>query len=280
MVAPPTSTTTTSPTGPWPGEELDAGQDDVGRGAADHGREGVCPWRARLDRCLPPITWDRKTSRIAARADSGRQHPDLWHHVVGEHVGTSPGSAATSSRASTLPATTTGPGHPPSTSPGPPAHHLAVAAVGAAGEQHHVGRVAWSGRGSCALGRPRATVTTLPPLESATRRPASAVTSSSLPTTAIRSPPPALEQASTSASSPAGRRRTSRPGRRRTRRGRRSRWWCGARRRPRSGPCRGRRASALVKVEPKSTQTASRLSAQPRAGRGRRSGRRRSRCRR
>ena len=43
------------------------------------------------------------------------------------------------------------------------------------------------------------TVTTLPPLDRATRRPASAVTSSSLPTTAIRSPPPALEQASTSA---------------------------------------------------------------------------------
>ena len=44
------------------------------------------------------------------------------------------------------------------------------------------------------------TATTLPPLLSATRRPASAVTSSSLPTTAIRSPPPALEQASTCAS--------------------------------------------------------------------------------
>src|SRR6476661_5327209 len=43
------------------------------------------------------------------------------------------------------------------------------------------------------------TSTTLPPLDRATRRPASAVTSSSLPTTAIRRPPPALEQASTSA---------------------------------------------------------------------------------
>ena len=44
------------------------------------------------------------------------------------------------------------------------------------------------------------TDTTRPPLESATRRPASAVTSSSFPITAMRSPPPALEQASTSAS--------------------------------------------------------------------------------
>src|SRR5580765_5687263 len=45
------------------------------------------------------------------------------------------------------------------------------------------------------------TATTLPPLERATRRPASAVTSSSLPTTATRRPPPALEQARIAASS-------------------------------------------------------------------------------
>src|SRR4029079_17623433 len=49
--------------------------------------------------------------------------------------------------------------------------------------------------------RPAArTATTLPPLDRATRRPSPALTSSSLPTTAIRSPPPALEQARVGAS--------------------------------------------------------------------------------
>src|SRR5262249_53487086 len=49
----------------------------------------------------------------------------------------------------------------------------------------------------------------LPPLDRATRRPASAVTSSSLPTTAIRSPPPALEQARAGATWARGSRSTS-----------------------------------------------------------------------
>ena len=82
--------------------------------------------------------------------------------------------------------------------------HLGVAAVGAADQQHDVRELGASAARSSLAGqrRPR------PPCrrcDSATRRPASAVTSSSLPTTAIRSPPPALEQASTSAPAARGR---------------------------------------------------------------------------
>ena len=99
------------------------------------------------------------------------------------------------------------------------------------------------------------TATTLPPLDSATRRPASAVTSSSLPTTAIRSPPPALEQASTSAAAArascatSGARQASYPSRTSV---------LDRRRVGRGGDdpaLRRSTSAALVKVEPKSTQT-------------------------
>ena len=68
------------------GEQLDAGQHDVGRRAAHH-RVKVRPRASvRLLRCLPPMTWLRKISRIArARAVRG-EHADPRHDVVGEDV--------------------------------------------------------------------------------------------------------------------------------------------------------------------------------------------------
>ena len=71
----------------------------------------------------------------------GGEHADPRHHVVGQHVrAPSPRIAATSSRASTLPATTTGPRQPASTSArAAREQRLGVAAVGAAGQQHDVG---------------------------------------------------------------------------------------------------------------------------------------------
>src|SRR6478752_4173165 len=105
------------------------------------------------------------------------------------------------------------------------------------------------------------TSTTLPPLDRATRRPASAVTSSSFPTTAMRSPPPALEQASTSASLARGSAATS-SARHASYPSRTSPvpsgpgsvvgWDAEATMRPSVRST----SAALVKVEPKSTQTA------------------------
>ena len=162
---------------------------------------------ARDERCLPPITWARNISRIAARAESGARTPIFGTTLSARTCGTPPAAriAATSSRASTLPATTTGPvqpeptrsrAAPSSTSALPPS--VPPVSSTTSGSLVRTTRVQGPSSGG-RLATPM-TATTLPPLLSATRRPASAVTSSSLPTTAIRSPPPALEQASTCAS--------------------------------------------------------------------------------
>ena len=212
VVAPPTSTTTTSPA---PG--CSASRPWASSSTAVSTTSGVAPRTiavksARFERCLPPITCRRNVSRIAARADPG---------------------ASTPMRGTTLPASTYGvPARrraprprrgprrcrpPRRAAPAGPRQggrtaqqHLGVAAVGAADEQHaRPAGLAPASAGRRGSARRWTTCTTRPPLDSATRRPASAVTSSSLPTTAIRSPPPADEQASTSASSARGSTRAS-----------------------------------------------------------------------
>ena len=220
----------------------------------------------RLLRCLPPMTWLRKISRIARRGAVGREHADAGHHVVGQHVRRPRARrAAIATAAATrrcrpprrAPARRHAPGSrasPSSTSALPPSvPPTSSTTSGSAARRSASLVVVETARAAPA--------TTLPPLESATRRPASAVTSSSLPTTAMRSPPPALEQASTSASDRARVLLDERaPGRRRTRRARHPRrsasgsvvgWLAVAR------SVTGRRSTsaALVKVDPKSTQT-------------------------
>ena len=148
-------------------------------------------------------------------------------------------------------------------SPGGVEQHLAVASVGAPGQQHHVG-----------LGRARARARARPgahdPQRRRPRRPCRRWRAppggpprrspASLPTTAIRSPPPALEQASTSASAARGScltraaRQASYPSSTSplpSARGRVVGCDAEATRRPSARSTR----DALVKVDPKSTQT-------------------------
>ena len=106
------------------------------------------PKAGSRDSPLPPITWRRKAARMAARADSGAMTPicgsTLSASTIGRPVARE--QRAASSRASTLPATTTG----TAWSPWPPmatlarraalcSKHICVAAVGAADQEHHVG---------------------------------------------------------------------------------------------------------------------------------------------
>ena len=270
VVAPPTSTTTTSPTA------VASSSTPVST------TSGVAPLTmlvksARLLRCLPPMTWERNTSRIALRAPAGARTPILGTTLSASTCGRSPRIALTSSRASTFPATTVGPRQPPSLSPRaarrigswlPPSVPPVSSTTSGASP---VRSSSWP----WATAR---TVTTLPPLDSATRRPASAVTSSSLPTTATRSPPPAEEQASTSAPVARGSARAS-SARHASYPSRTSVSIvvrCSAP--ATTAPVARSTSSALVNVEPKSTQTAQLATQVP--GRGRRAGPRRSRCRR
>ena len=151
------------------------------------------------------MTCSRNISRIALRAEAGREHPDLRHDVVGQDVRRPRGLEVGGRQRpvpSMSPATTTGPGH------GTRGEELRIRDEGPRSCRHrcHPPATARPDEPSAAprglfggSSPPARTATTLPPLERATRRPASAVTSSSLPTTAIRRPPPADEQASTSA---------------------------------------------------------------------------------
>ena len=110
VVAPPTSTTTTSPA--TSARQLDAGEHDVRGGATDH--RGEVGARAQA---LAPMTWARNISRMAARGRLGCQDADPWDDVVGEHVGRSPRIAATrpARRRSRRPPRRL---QPPATSPG------------------------------------------------------------------------------------------------------------------------------------------------------------------
>src|SRR6478735_9852 len=201
VVAPPTSTTTTSPA---PG--CASSRPRASSSTAVSTTSGVAPRTMavkspRFDRCLPPITCRRNISRIAARAEPGASTPICGTTLSARTCGVPASSsrAATCSRASTLPATTTGP-----------------------------------------------------------RQRASAVTSASLPTTAIRRPPPADEQASTSASAARGSTRVS-SARQASQPSRTSvstvvRWPALAS----SSPVPVSTSAALVKVDPKSTQATGR----------------------
>src|SRR4051794_14251380 len=214
VVAPPTSTTTTSPTA------VASSSTPVSTTSGVAPRTIAVKLPRRL-RCLPPMTWERKTSRMALRADCGARTPIRGTTLSARTWGRPARVASTSSRASTLLATTTGPRQPPATraraarsrtSELPPSVPRPPRAPGARGAGSspwecppRVPRVSSTPWGASAArwrsgpGPADRTVTPLPPLESAPRRPASAVTSSSFPTTAMRSPPPALEQARTSA---------------------------------------------------------------------------------
>ena len=201
VVAPPTSTTTTSP--------------DTGTGIVDARASSSTP--ASTTSGVAPRTIAVKSAPRAqvlaadhvgeedlpyrAPRGLGRQDADPGDDVVREHVGHVPEVCGDLGPCLDI----AGDHH----RPGPAARHqvpsrghdhLGVPAVGPPLSR----TTSASGADPPVIGRPvdaaAMTETTLPPLESATRRPASAVTSSSAPTTAIRRPPPALEQASTSAS--------------------------------------------------------------------------------
>ena len=257
VVAPPMSTTTTSPA-----PARSSSRPCASSSTAVSTTSGVAPRTiavksARGDRCLPPMTWRRNISRMAARAESGASTPIFGTTLSARTYGVpaSPSRVATSSRASTLPATTTGPAQrsfasvvaqASSTSLLPPSVPPTSSTTS--------GRSARSAATSSGPSPPAATCTTRPPLESATRRPASAVTSSSLPTTAMRRPPPADEQASTSAAAAPGTcavssaRQASHPSS--TSVSIVVRWLAVASSRPSDTSTR----AALVNVDPKSTQ--------------------------
>ena len=157
---------------------------------------------ARPLRCLPPMTWARNISRIAALAPSGASTPIRGTTLSVTTWGT-PRAGQDRGRPRRGPRRRPPP-RPDRASPRPRAAAPARAVrrrcrrrCRRSGARRPAARL----RARLAPGRrSRArTPTTLPPLDSATRRPASAVTRASLPTTAIRSPPPALEHASTSA---------------------------------------------------------------------------------
>ena len=226
-------------------EQLDPGEHHVRRRAADHRREvgAGCSGASRRSRGR------RNTSRIAARADPGASTPIRGTTLSASTCGTSPQDLGdlvlgVDVRRPPRPARATR-FHELARRP---QQHLACCPRPShrSAAPHRRGRRS----SSEALVRTRRRNADAqrdhrddpPPLDSATRRPASAVTSSSLPITAMRRPPPALEQASTSASAARGPARPARPGTRRTRRGRRSRSWCGARRTRRYDRRRGRPA--------------------------------------
>ena len=203
---------------------------------------------ARLLRCLPPITWDRNISRIAARAESG---------------------ASTPMRGTTLSATTYGLSCQDRLDLGP--------GVDVARHDHGAGPAAGHERPGAASTITSVLPPSVPPVSSTTsgwvvcprlrqsarRHTTRAATHLDHPAAAGQGDPAAglggdqllVADARRSA---AHRRRTSRPaprrrrpagpagagrrGTRRTRRARRSRWWSGATPGPRSGPRPGRPA--------------------------------------
>ena len=220
---------------------------------------------ARCDRCLPPITWDRNISRIAARAESGREHADpraprcrrATYGVRRRQQPRRPRRCA-----STLPATTTGPAQPAgherrarrqraprrcrrrcrrSAAPRPARSRAARAGrrrrQAAAGDVHH-------------------------PAAAGQRDPAAGLGGDQLLVADHRDPQPAAGARAGQHLGVRGPRvlpRPARPGTRRTRRGRRCRSssrWLGRG----DDPALGRRSTsaALVNVEPKSTQTTGR----------------------
>ncbi len=141
VVAPPTSTTTTSPAPgrsvDAQGEQLDPGEHDVRGGAADHrGEVGPRGEVLAADHVGQEHLADRGPRRV------GGEHADPGHDVVRDDVG----YAALRQDRCELGLRVDVAGH--HDRPGPAGgdqrpgggeHDLGVAAVGAAGQQHHVG---------------------------------------------------------------------------------------------------------------------------------------------
>ena len=136
VVAPPTSTTSSVPAVRVGGQQLDAGQHRVRGG----GRAPATANRGPRDSLLPPITWRRNTSRIAARAGPGSSTPMRGQHVARRDDRT-PAPAA--GRGGVARVGVAGEHHrhrqPGRGEPGRVVQqHLPVAAVGAADQQHHI----------------------------------------------------------------------------------------------------------------------------------------------
>ena len=232
---------------PWSAAEsarqhLDPGEHHVRRRASDHGQEvGTAAQVLAADHVGEEHLADRGPGAVR------REHADPRHDVVGDDVGDagSARTAVTSTRASTLPATTTGPRQPAATEPPRPLEQrLGVAAVGAAGQQHDV-RSGRPPEPRQARSRHRVARGRRPPCRRSTAQPGGPPRRSPAP----RCRPPRSAARRRRWSRPAPRRRPrggparpGRPGRRRTRRARRCRSSCGARPRRRSGPRPGRPA--------------------------------------
>ncbi len=156
-----------------PSEHLDAAQHDVGGGRLHHRPEGrVTREPLAADHVAQEGRPDRRTRRL--RCDDA----DLRQHVVGQHdrAPGRPEQRAASSRASTLPATTTG----TAWSPWPPIAALARRAALCSKtsalppsvpptRSTMSGRAARTAAVSAVLSSPAATWTTLAPAESPTR---------------------------------------------------------------------------------------------------------------
>ncbi len=207
MVAPPTSTTSRS------APSTSAVTSTPRSTASGVGARTISRNAALVESPLPPMTWSRKVARIAARAPPGLMTPISGTTLSATRTASpaSPRRTAASSRASTLPATTTG--RPKAASASRDALCSNTSELPPSVPPTRRIRSGWArptARSSLASSLPDATWTTLAPALSPTRYPASAVTCRSYPTTASRSPPPALEQASRNASSLAPSRSASR----------------------------------------------------------------------
>ena len=131
VVAPPTSTTTVSPA-------TSARSSTPVRTTSGVAPCTIARKSSRLLRCFPPITWERNSSRIAVRAPSGASTPIRGTMLGATTSGLAARISATSSRASVMPATTTGPLQLVGERAGAGQDRLGVAAVGATGEQDDV----------------------------------------------------------------------------------------------------------------------------------------------
>ena len=133
------------------GEQLDAGEHEVGGGAADHRREvGTRAEVLAADDVGQEHLPDRRAGGV------GRQHPDPRDDVVGQHV------RHRAEDLRDLVADLDVAGHDDRTAPaaghqgpGGVEQRLGVAAVGATGQQHHVGPARASGRGARPADGPR-----------------------------------------------------------------------------------------------------------------------------
>ena len=173
MVAPPMSKTRTSPSVAAASVSMPA---SIASGVAALTIDAN--W-GPLDRCLPPMTWRRNIWRMAARAPSGLMTP-IWGSTLSVKMKRRPvdsSASATSSRASTLPATTTGALSRALASAEPLCSSTsALPSSVPPASRMTSGRAARSATTSAVVIGPAATCTILAPALRPTREPASAVT--------------------------------------------------------------------------------------------------------